>query len=158
MSDHDYAARQAARRKEYADYMNSHAWREKRAAAIVAAGGRCQFVADRDDLCQGQGGGRCERTTGLHVHHRTYVNFRDEEIEDLRVLCAEHHGVVEILKKQCIRCGESVIDGDENEALEVWARAVDACEGMSWSDTLSSALDELDGLCPYCRHMSEKDD
>lgn len=70
--------RQGARpdRAEYDAYLHSQAWRNRRLAAIEAAGGRCQL---------------CNSPDNLEAHHRTYVRFGRELPGDLTVLCGECH-------------------------------------------------------------------
>ncbi len=89
----------------YARYINSHAWRLRRAAAIVAADSRCQV---------------CNCPDALVVHHRTYARFREELPGDLTVLCATCHAMYH-------RSPESRKPGPELigpwEALTTWAAA-----------------------------------
>lgn len=61
---------------DYAAYIESAAWRERRDERIRAVGGRCQ-------LCNGGG--------ELHVHHRTYARVGREFDSDLTVLCVGCH-------------------------------------------------------------------
>lgn len=65
----------------YQEYLQSDAWRQKRAFMLRRAGGCCQ-------LCNAKG--------PLQVHHRTYERIFRERPEDLIVLCrachARHHG------------------------------------------------------------------
>lgn len=62
--------------KEYDDYINSKKWRRIRAEALDVHGHFCS---------------RCLSTKQLHVHHKKYTNFGDEQIEDLQVLCKDCH-------------------------------------------------------------------
>ena len=55
--------------------MKSESWREKRREAFLYHGQMCAV---------------CGETSGLHVHHLTYDNFRDELMSDLSVLCEFH--------------------------------------------------------------------
>ncbi len=77
--DHD------ARHKRYRDYLRSPEWRQKRQAAIAAAGGRCQY---------------CNTTTNLEVHHRTYARIFHEELSDLTVMCDPCHAVLSLAPRQ----------------------------------------------------------
>lgn len=60
----------------YAAYLQSAEWQEKRHAALDRADHRCQL---------------CNRSTRLHVHHRTYERRGHELPGDLIVLCADCH-------------------------------------------------------------------
>lgn len=74
------------RREEYAVYLDSDMWRQKKAAALKRAGYKCQ---------------KCGRAHKLHVHHKQYPKvFGDEPISFLEVLCIEHHADVHAEKLQ----------------------------------------------------------
>jgi len=60
----------------YKDYLKSDHWRATRAAALVAAGFRCQL---------------CNSPDSLAVHHRTYERRGHEAPADLTVLCSPCH-------------------------------------------------------------------
>lgn len=67
---------QPERRSDYAEYLNSPEWAEKRAA-----------VMDRyDGVCEG-----CRKRTATDVHHLTYRNVRREFLFELVGLCRECH-------------------------------------------------------------------
>jgi hypothetical protein len=75
----------AQRRSDYEAYIHtSSAWRGKRNGALRNANYRCE---------------RCGSSDRLHVHHKTYVRFRDEVPGDLEVLCEAchftHHGYID---------------------------------------------------------------
>lgn len=63
---------------DYHGYLRSEAWKERRARAIEAAGGRCQV---------------CNSNRSLNVHHRTYERVMSEIPGDLIVLCETCHGI-----------------------------------------------------------------
>ena len=66
-----------AHNKDYTDYINSEAWFKKRDEAFAFHGKSCK---------------KCGRTNTLHVHHKTYSNFKNENIEsDLIPLCRGCH-------------------------------------------------------------------
>lgn len=65
-----------SRREQYAEYLKSPEWWERRTAAVKRAAGRCQ-------LCNG--------ASHLNVHHRTYERVGCERPEDLTVLCRQCH-------------------------------------------------------------------
>jgi len=66
-------------REEYSRYINSPAWKQKRAAALERAQHRCE-------VC-----GFSKWSRQLEVHHKTYERFTKEMPDDLMVVCAECH-------------------------------------------------------------------
>lgn len=62
--------------RRYGEYLQSPAWRERRRAALLRSGSRCQI---------------CGATRALQVHHVTYVRVGEEFPDDLRVVCVECH-------------------------------------------------------------------
>jgi len=64
------------RSKDYNSYIQSPAWRAKRAEKIILQGGSCEH---------------CGTTGNLHVHHLSYVRLGREKMEDLQVLCKRCH-------------------------------------------------------------------
>lgn len=67
------------RRTEYEAYLNSKEWNTRRSEVFKLLGRKCQ---------------KCEATRRLHVHHKTYVRFKNENIEtDLTVLCHPCHDI-----------------------------------------------------------------
>ena len=52
-------------------------WKLIRAKKLIAVGERCEL---------------CGSTKNLHVHHLSYENIFQEELEDLQVLCCACHG------------------------------------------------------------------
>ena len=68
----------------YSEYLQSEHWQALRAAALKAAGNRCQL---------------CYSDLRLEVHHRTYERRGCELLSDLTVLChrchAQFHGIYE---------------------------------------------------------------
>lgn len=64
---------------EYVDYINSEAWRQKRAERLRISKGRCA-------VC-----GRRRRRGAIEVHHLTYARMGNENMEDLLPLCYRHH-------------------------------------------------------------------
>jgi hypothetical protein len=61
---------------EYAEYLKSEHWMERRKAALKWWDSKCA-------LCNGNG--------ELHVHHRSYANLGQEPLSDLVVLCKSCH-------------------------------------------------------------------
>lgn len=92
---------------EYAQYLASEHWLERRKQAIELAHHECErcelprwvasLIYDQD----------------LHVHHLNYQNRGNEQPEDLEVLCRRCHeietfgrsGYKEIKKAECLACG-----------------------------------------------------
>lgn len=65
-----------ARRENYVAYLNSYAWKEKRAEALFIFGTRCQ---------------ECGSKVTIQVHHRHYESFEREHPADLEILCEDCH-------------------------------------------------------------------
>lgn len=64
----------------YQEYLRSPEWKERRRGAYERAGYRCQL---------------CNATGEIHAHHRAYTHRgREEETDDLIVLCRRCHGRV----------------------------------------------------------------
>lgn len=61
---------------DYRAYLESGAWKARRAVALQEAGYRCQV---------------CNREGPLDVHHRTYERLGAEAPQDLVVLCRDCH-------------------------------------------------------------------
>lgn len=66
---------------KYAEYLTSEEWRDKAGKAIEAAGHRCQVCNASDEGWT------------LHVHHRVYGVWGEEEPGDLTVLCERCHAM-----------------------------------------------------------------
>lgn len=64
------------KRREYTKYLLSDEWKKKRLEAFAHYGKKCDT---------------CGTTENLHVHHKTYVRFKKEIMDDLQVLCSFHH-------------------------------------------------------------------
>lgn len=63
--------------KDYTDYILSKEWQTKRKQAFKMFGKKCQ---------------RCGISRKLHVHHKTYERFKDENVNtDLAILCDKCH-------------------------------------------------------------------
>lgn len=62
-------------------YYNSKEWKRKREEALKRADYRCQLCNYAQE----------DWSTWLEVHHRTYQGFKNEQPEDLTVLCQECH-------------------------------------------------------------------
>ena len=68
--------KEIAKQKEY---MKSPKWKRKRQKRLDIDGHRCVL---------------CDTKSNLNIHHTTYSNFRNEEMEDLRTLCRDCHNSV----------------------------------------------------------------
>ena len=60
----------------YSDYLNSVFWKDKREHIIETFGNKCS---------------NCEAKMGLQVHHLSYANVGNEQLEDVIVLCRSCH-------------------------------------------------------------------
>ena len=81
------------RTKEYDAYIQSDAWKAKRAAKLAQTGNKCAKAGDiryrsnddgtytEVDMCSGP----------LQVHHIRYDHLGDESMSDLEVMCEWHH-------------------------------------------------------------------
>ena len=63
--------------KEYKDYLESETWNKTRKEKLKEAEYKCQLCSKKD--------------IELHVHHNTYENIGNEEMNDLIVLCKDCH-------------------------------------------------------------------
>lgn len=66
-------------RLDYRQYLKSDSWKRKKYARLRKDGLRCQM---------------CGTAKNLQVHHITYENFPNEDIEDLVTLCCDCHSKV----------------------------------------------------------------
>lgn len=66
----------ASQNHEYQEYLRSPRWRDKRAAVMRRAKGRCEYCRDR---------------RARHVHHVTYARIFREPLRDLAALCVRCH-------------------------------------------------------------------
>ena len=102
-------ARQAKRRKSYAQKLA--AYHRSETAKIVAqrAGGQCErFIQESGLYLQNEVDGkvvivpvgyRCLATLGLSHNHKTYARFGRKELpDDVEVLCKFHHDAYEAAK------------------------------------------------------------
>lgn len=64
---------------EYTQYIRSPQWKQLRSKALQRANGRCEEC------------GVSEWSVTLEVHHCTYVRFKRESLDDLKVLCPACH-------------------------------------------------------------------
>lgn len=72
-------------KKSYQEYLLSATWQKKRKMALDHYGRECVL---------------CGSNKNLEVHHRHYKSgWGNEKVEDLIVLCRNHHGIFEMIKK-----------------------------------------------------------
>ena len=95
---------------QYAAYLASPAWGEKRRAVVA-----------RDGHCQARG---CTSTSRLQVHHRQYPKrLGDEPIEWLVTLCDTHHEALHRLRQQhgmwLAKATQIVLGEIDRERMEV---------------------------------------
>jgi 5-methylcytosine-specific restriction endonuclease McrA len=68
---------------EYKVYMKSEPWKVMRKMCLIRAGYMCEKCGA---VAKNMGGKH-----QLHVHHKTYINFGAEDMDDLMVLCSNCH-------------------------------------------------------------------
>lgn len=68
---------------EYRNYLLSKEWFEIRNNLFKSRGKKCEL---------------CSSTTRIEVHHKTYKNIFNEQLEDLQVLCSECHSDIHKVK------------------------------------------------------------
>lgn len=61
---------------DYRQYIDSRAWKRKRAKVIAERGSKCEV---------------CGATSGIQVHHKTYKRLGREAPSDLQILCGGCH-------------------------------------------------------------------
>ena len=139
----------------YRAYINSTAWRQRRAARIAQAGHRCEWVTLVSVVPENRV--RCERTRYLCVHHNTYERLGAERDSDLDVFCWFHHMLEHLLWKKCATCGAPALE-DEIVAAK-WLRIVLGSMGIdldtgpvNWSclPAKEILLDQVDPDCVFC--------
>jgi 5-methylcytosine-specific restriction endonuclease McrA len=93
----------AKRVKKQKAFYSSAAWKKLRKDALERAGDQCEYVHSIrevlfvENILQRPWEGRCVERTGLQVHHKTNARFGGKErLEDLQVLCKDHHELVEM--------------------------------------------------------------
>lgn len=73
------------RTAEYERYMRSAKWRNVREQMFKLRGKKCE---------------RCDATTDLELHHKTYERFGNELPSDLAILCKPHHEIADWEREQ----------------------------------------------------------
>lgn len=68
---------------EYKIYIKSEPWKVIREMCLIRSGFMCEKC--------GKMGKQVGGDASLHVHHRHYLNFGCEDMEDLMVLCKQCH-------------------------------------------------------------------
>lgn len=94
--------------ENYFNYLHSDAWQEKRLAVLRRARYHCEH---------------CGQAVPLHVHHKHYMNFGNEPIEDLEALCEDCHRSADARRKQA----------SFDKGLNTWATK---CFGDNWESTI----------------------
>lgn len=133
----------------YRLYMQSPAWRARRARSLKLADYRCEVV--------GPDGRQCPRTRSLNVHHLTYERLGQERDTDLEVLCWFHHMVAHLLWKACTSCREPCL-GDEDVA-SLWLKATlaqmefdpDGVIDLRRAPTKEQLMAQIHPVCIRCR-------
>lgn len=141
----------------YRRYIASPAWRARKAARIVIAGGRCEFVTTH--YAPGSVSEvRCPRVRYLCVHHNTYERLGQERDTDLDVFCWSHHMIEHLLWKRCRVCANPCLGYDS--LAERWLAATLAQIGIDldsgpvqWTNlpTKEQLADQIYHTCVSCR-------
>jgi 5-methylcytosine-specific restriction endonuclease McrA len=76
------------RYRAYLDYLKSPEWASTKRRAFAKHGYRCA---------------RCEATSKLHVHHKTYKRLGRERLSDLEILCSDCHEKQHKITREVIR-------------------------------------------------------
>lgn len=71
--------------EKYKKYLKSHEWKIKSRTVILNA----------EKICQ-----RCYKEKATEVHHLTYDNIYNEDIDDLIALCSKCHAIADNERKQ----------------------------------------------------------
>ena len=100
----DLSAGRTSMNEEYATYLSSDAWKQKRMQRIAISNFRCAA---------------CGCKNNIEVHHLTYARIFNEEMEDLLPLCYFHHGAAEdlVAKGEITRTGNSLFLATETVRL-----------------------------------------
>ena len=117
------------REQEYAEYIRSPAWKQRRYKAIQKAGERCQRC------------GLSKWSVALEVHHLTYERFKGEHPDDLIVLCPDCHKNAD--KERQYRTNQNNERKLDQARFTGWARKT---YGEDWIDSVDQdyAHDEYD--------------
>ena len=59
-------------------YMHSNKWKNLKKYRMIIANNKCEVLG-------------CNETDNLQLHHITYENLGDEDINDVRIVCGDHH-------------------------------------------------------------------
>lgn len=69
--------------KHYLQYLKSDEWKAKRLEVLKRDNSKCQI---------------CSSSEQLDIHHKTYENFRNENLDDLQTVCRKCHKELHGLK------------------------------------------------------------
>lgn len=78
--------------EDYHEYLNSNAWKTQRKWALIRANNQCERCGAQGRLGK-KGSIGYSMGDSLDVHHKTYENFKDEQPDDLIVLCRSCHEI-----------------------------------------------------------------
>lgn len=147
--------RTAEDRARYEAYLRSPAWRIRRNAVMIRAGGICEFEIPDESRPDRDWSTRCT-ATAVHCHHLTYKNIFNEPLEDLQALCAFHHLVAHVwaMKPRC-ECGEDLFD-----CIHCVIEYVGRFEGEDANlGTIECGFDDMRCRdCEYFDEVMDKDD
>lgn len=64
--------------KDKAHYLMSNKWKQLKQQRMDIAQHKCEVVG-------------CNHTTNLVLHHETYIRLSNEGINDVKIICKQHH-------------------------------------------------------------------
>jgi len=112
----------------YNQYIQSPKWERKRQQRLDLAGDRCEL---------------CNRSSNLHVHHRTYERFGEERISDLIVLCRTCHDAFH----DRLALHSAPVDGAPEVEGRTLETLVDRGENHhSHAEPISTGFDKIDSV------------
>jgi SNF2 family DNA or RNA helicase len=130
----DEYLRDTGAKLSYKQYLRSSFWKALRAEAIRAAEGKCEF---------------CESTKALQVHHKRYpADFQHDSLDNLVVVCANHHKTLHGLQV-CDMCHEwAVLDTWQPKPPREMARngvvpLLNLCQGCMATAAMEGQQDQL---------------
>ena len=129
-------------RRRYSQAMNSDHWQRIRAARLRIAEQQCEYT-DHDGRCDA-----CSTWSELHCHHKTYDRLGNERVEDVVILCPQHHLITHLLEHTCNNCREEIYYC----ADDVWLdHDVDQLiEDYDFKEALEIARVDTPNFCSHC--------
>lgn len=106
--------------QEYREYLASAKWKKKRSLALYHAGNKCE-------VC-----GNTKWVSPLEVHHKTYINFKNEPMDELMVVCRKCHKLEDEKRRR-----EMMEDRKERRIRRIengWFSRLDGWASKVWGD------------------------